>query len=85
MSSLSLLEYVSVPRCLNPTTYEEVQYDLHHFADASQVAYGGVSYLRVSDKDSNVYCSMLMGKGFVAPPGINIPRLEVQVVVTAVR
>ena len=84
VSSLSLLEHMSVPRCLNPTTYEEVQYDLHHFAEAFQVAYGGVSYLRVSDKDSNVYCFMLIGKRFVAPPGITIPPLELQAAVTAV-
>ena len=63
----------------------EVKYELHHFADVSQLAYGGASYMRTEDNNGNIFCSFLMGKGFVAPSGVTIPRLELQAAAAIVR
>ena len=70
---------------MNPVEGSKVKYELHQFTDASQLAYEGASYMRIEDNNGNIFCSFLMGKGFVAPSGVTIPRLELQAVVTIVR
>ena len=41
--------------------------ELHHFADASEIAYGAVSYVRFVDEERNaVHCSFLVGKSRLA-------------------
>ena len=48
MEDLHHIHHLKVPRCITPSfTFEEAQ--LHHFADASQDAYGAVSYLQVTN------------------------------------
>ena len=76
---------MTIPRCLNPVDGNEVKYELHHFADASQLAYGRASYMRIEDNNGYIFCFFLMGKGFVAPSGATIPRLELQAAVAIVR
>ena len=41
--------------------------------------------MRIEDINGNIFCSFLMGKGFVAPSGITITSLELQVAVAIVR
>ena len=75
------LSAVSVPRCLIRSDMGEFdtlfQTQLHHFADASSVAYSTVSYLRVIASNGTIFCNFLMGKSRLAPlKTVSIPRLE---------
>lgn len=56
----------------------ETQYtELHTFADASQAAYGAVSYLRNVDKDGKINEALAFGKSRLAPLWQQrIPRME---------
>ena len=64
----------------------EASYELHHFCDASLVAYGSVAYLRSVNKSGNFHVAFLMGKGHLSPkPSTTVPRLELLAAVTAVR
>ena len=59
---------------------------LHHFADASQFAFGAVSYLRMVDSTDNAYCSFLMGKSRLAYiKSMTVPRLELSAAVLAIQ
>ena len=50
---------------------------LHHFADASQIAYGVVSYLRTEYASCRVTTALTMAKSRLAPiKATTIPRLE---------
>ena len=61
-------------------------YEMHHFADASKLAYGAVSYLRITDSESRLHCVFLMEKGHLAPAlTTTMPLLELLAAVTAVR
>ena len=63
------LEKVSIPRCMKPEAFcRPTSCRLHHFADASQVGYGAVSYLRLTNADWEVHCSFVIGKARLAPP-----------------
>lgn len=87
LDGLSELTHLNVDRCFKPaemSQYSEVQ--LHHFADASQSAYGAVSYLRLLDENGAVHCSFVMGKSRLAPlKSLTIPRLELMAAVLAVK
>ena len=68
LSSLTALEHFSFPRCLKPEGFENYKSaQLHHFADASEYAYGSVSYLLMQDTVNKTHCAFLMGKSRVAP------------------
>lgn len=59
---------------------------LHHFSDASENAYGTVSYLLVENDQGEKHCAFLMGKSRVAPlKRVTIPRLELTAAVVAVK
>ena len=81
------LKSLRVPRCLKPHhLVGHVSYELHHFADASQVAYGAVSYLRIVTENSEIHYSFVIGKSHLAPrPTTTIPRLELLAAVTSLR
>lgn len=65
---LPKLEEFSIDRCFKPTGFEKVvSCQLHYFSDASQLAYGAVSYLRLVNPRGNVHCSFIMGKSRLAP------------------
>ena len=70
--SLSLLESITVPKCLNHVDGSEVRYELYHFADASQLAYGGALYMRIENDNGNIFCAFLIGKDFMAAFGVTI-------------
>ena len=87
LASLEYLESLKIPRCFKPANLEgKLVYELHHFADASRLAYGAVSYLRIEDERGNVHCSFVIGKGHLAPASVTtIPRLELLAAVCALR
>ena len=80
-----LAEY-RVPRCVCPGGLGAAErVELHHFADASQKAYGTASYVRVVSAGGGIYCALLMSRARVAPiKSITIPRLELSAAKLAV-
>lgn len=78
LRDLSTLETFTIPRCLVPTVDDNsYTLELHHFCDASEAAYGAVSYLRVIENTGSVHCSFIMSKSKLAPMKyMTIPRLE---------
>ena len=84
ISGLQDMKQISVPRCVQP--FPPVQVELHHFSDASEVAYGVVSYLRVIAKDGRIECTLVMAKSRLAPlKRLTLPRLELQAATLAAR
>ena len=75
-SELQCLSEKHVSRCYFPKgVIESIQ--LHGFSDASEDAYAGVIYLRLTDSDGNVHISLVTAKTKVAPiKRLTIPRLE---------
>ena len=87
MADLPKLSKFSVERCLKPDGFGVITSSpLHHFADASEIGYGSVSYLRLVNGRNEAHCSFLCAKSRVAPlKMITIPRLELSAAVTAVK
>ena len=84
VSGLQGMDKICVPRCLQPIP--SVHRELHHFADASEVAYGVVSYLQVVITDGRVNCTIVMAKSRLAPiTKLTVPRLELQAAILAAR
>ena len=60
--------------------------ELHNFADASQIAYGAVLYLRMVDVEDRIHCTFLIGKSRLAHlKPMTVPRLELSAAVLAVQ
>ena len=78
LADLPVMEGFKVNRCLKPHDFGEVKdFELHHFSDASDKAYGAASYLRMTNVGGQVYSSLVFAKSQVAPlKKITIPRLE---------
>ena len=74
-------------RCLKPSSFHHADVtELHHFADASQITYGAVSYARFVNEDKKVHCSFLVGKSHLAHiKPMTIPRLELSAAVLTVQ
>ena len=54
-----------------------MDYNIHHFSDASEVGYGQAFYLRVVNTSGEIHCSLIIGKSRVLPiKFVSIPRLE---------
>ena len=68
----------SLERCLKQSDCAGVvSCQLHHFSDASDIAYASVSYLRLADSQSKIQCLFLMGKSRLATlKPLTIPRME---------
>ena len=81
------LSEFAVSRCLKPEDFGPVKSSqLHHFSDASEAAYGSVTYLRLVSHEDRVNCSFLFGKSRVAPlKAISVPRLELSAATVSVR
>ena len=84
-NQLPQLSQLLVRRCLKSTRPGKVSLtEVHNFADASQYAYGAVSYLRTVDEAGNVNVSFLMGKSRLAHlRPATVPRLELSAAVLA--
>lgn len=56
ISSLSQLADFEIPRCFKTPEFGELVYSqIHHFSDASELGYGTVSYLRITNADGKVH------------------------------
>lgn len=85
--SLSQLTDFEVPRCFKPKDFgESVHNQIHHFSDASELGYGTVSYLRMTNAEGKFYVAFLIGKARVAPlKRQTIPRLELAAAALSVK
>lgn len=85
-SGLKELAHLSISRCYTRDMSETTNpAQLHHFCDASQKAYGIVSYLRFAGSNG-VHCAFVCGKAKLAPlKQQTIPRLELCAAVLAVK
>ena len=71
----SLIGRSVIPEGFGPV----ISSQLHHFSDASEVAYGSVSYLRLVNEEGRVHCAFLFAKS------VSIPRLELSAATFSVR
>ena len=63
-----------------------VRTELHHFSDASVKGYGQCSYVRMTDEQQRIHCTLVMGKSRVAPlKPVTVLRLELTAAVCSVR
>ena len=78
LCDVPILLSVALPICLKGTNFGWIQNaELHHFADASQTAYGTVSYARLVNENGFTLCSFLAGKSRLAHvKQMTIHRLE---------
>ncbi|XP_030844157.1 uncharacterized protein LOC100890944 [Strongylocentrotus purpuratus] len=86
-ADLHNLDSISIQRCYKPAHFGEVKTtQLHHFSDASTTGYGECTYLRLTNDEGKVHCTLLMGKARVVPlKPITVPRLELTAAVVSVR
>ena len=87
LEELPALEQFSIRRCYKPEKFGEIaSIQIHHFSDASELAYGTVSYLRLTSEDGRVCCSFLLSKSRLGPlKALSIPRLELNAATLAVK
>ncbi|XP_068247735.1 uncharacterized protein [Palaemon carinicauda] len=63
-----------------------IDYELHHFSDASEKGYGQCSYLRMTDANGQVHTRLVMAKSRVSPlKTFTIPRLELTAALASVK
>ena len=85
-TSLEDLQEIKFPRSLVGELYRGAECELHHFSDASEKAYGMVSYLRVRRPQEAVRVTLVLAKARVAPLKlVTMPRLELCAAVLAVK
>ena len=81
---IECLNELHIPRCVKP--FLNSISSLHHFCDASELAYGCCSYLRSIDPSGEVSVYLLFSKSRVTPlKKQTIPRLELQAALLATR
>lgn len=87
VKQLPEVENFKVPRCVVPAGYgAKTEHQLHHFADASEDAYGAVTYLVVRNSKGQVCSSLVFSKSRLAPvKKTTIPRLELMAATVAVK
>lgn len=85
-NELSVLENFKTERCIQPIKCGVKKFQLHTFADASEYAYGAVTYLKTTDKNGNTDCALVMAKSRLSPVHrVTIPRLELAAATLAVQ
>ena len=86
-SQLPSLSEITVNRCFKPICFGDLKFaELHNFADATQIAYGAVSYLRLVDVEDRIHCAFLAGKSRLAHlRPMTVLRLELSAAVLAVQ
>ena len=77
-SELPKISHIVFLRCLEPANFvAPTVTEIHHFAVASQIAYGTVSYLRFVTIAEVIHCSFLATKSRLAHvKPMTVPRLE---------
>ena len=76
-AELDLLSRKLIPRYYFSKSVDVASIQLHGFCDASEQAYAGVIYLRMTGSDGSVEVSLVCSKTKVAPiKRLTIPRLE---------
>ncbi|XP_062414582.1 uncharacterized protein LOC134107160 [Pungitius pungitius] len=87
MEDLESVGSFKVSRCLKPKDFGHViSAQLHHFSDASESAYGTVTYIRLQNSKNQVHIAFVLGKARVAPlKQVTIPRLELTAATVAVK
>lgn len=81
IKDLVYLEKLKIPRryTLSPHKVNYNSSEIHTFGDASEAAYGAVTYLKTYDEYGNVEVSLMYSKSKVAPiKKVTLPRLELQ-------
>ncbi|XP_041484128.1 uncharacterized protein LOC121430790 [Lytechinus variegatus] len=80
------MEDVKINRCYKPYDFEQVvENQLHHFCDASEKAYGVVTYLRMKNEKGEVDCNIVLVKSRLTPlKKVALPRLELMAATLAV-
>ena len=68
-SNLLILEDIKVERCFKPTKSGKIKNAvcINFFLDLTEYGYGQCSYLRMVDKNDQIYCSLVIGKSRVVP------------------
>ena len=84
---LPLLQNVKIPRCYKYDNFDRIHYvELHHFSDACETGYGQCSYLKMTNCDGQVLCTLIMAKSRVTPiKPVTMPRLELTAALVSVR
>ncbi|XP_044180533.1 uncharacterized protein LOC122961788 [Acropora millepora] len=87
LRDLPKLSQFAIECCLKPANFGRiVSSQLHHFSDASEIGFGSVSYLRLSDGHGGIHCTILQGKSRLVPlKQVTIPRLELSAAVISVQ
>ena len=87
LSELPKLSYIAIPRSFKPIDFAfPTVTEIHHFANASQMAYGAVSYLRFINEAKEIHYSFVTAKTrLVHVKPITVPRLKLSAAVLAVR
>ena len=68
LMDLPKLSQFTVERCLKPANFGNiVSSQLHHFSDASEIGFGSVSFLRLSDGNGGIHCTIFQGKSRLVP------------------
>uniref|UniRef100_A0A182PX51 Reverse transcriptase/retrotransposon-derived protein RNase H-like domain-containing protein n=1 Tax=Anopheles epiroticus TaxID=199890 RepID=A0A182PX51_9DIPT len=74
-NNLTELQSISIPRCV--TNQAATEYEIHGFADASNMAYGACIYIRCLLTDGSAKMNLLTSKSKLAPlRDLSIPRKE---------
>ena len=86
-SQLANLSLITVDRCVRPACFGDLKIaELHNFSDASQIAYGAVTYLRLVNIKERIHCTFPIGKSRLARLRLmSVTRLELSAAVLAVR
>lgn len=76
---LQFLPHLTFPRAYVPASanLKGAIREVHIFGDASEKAYGAVSYMRTVEQDGQVHLTFILARSRVAPKrALSIPRLE---------
>ena len=87
IQGLSQLSSFKVSRCLKPSKFGKVILtEFHHFSDASEDAYGCVSYVKTVNKNDESHISLILAKCRLTPiQRCTIPRLELNAATISVK
>lgn len=86
LNNINNLSDLQIPRCFKPRQFDSnTCIEVHHFADASLVAYGACSFIRCINRIGEIHTQLIMSKSRVAPiKQRTVPRLELQAALVAV-